>query len=129
MISTSQGSTSRRVALFCIWTLLSQRRLAVIAALVSWGMAALVALLVLSGRVAIVPAVNALGLGGASLVLFIWLFLKARKKALLGIQEPELRRIAHQAMLVNICARSAAACPRAAASPASRDDAQPEQEH
>jgi hypothetical protein len=129
MSAGRQTATSRRAALFCIWTLLHQRRLAVLVGRLAWSLSVLLTLLAVSGRVAIVPALNALGLAGASLVLFIWLFLQARKRALLGIREPALRRLAHQAMLVNICARSAAACPYAIAQPAPRDRSQPEQEH
>lgn len=115
MKSKTYFTTSRPVALFCIWTLEHQGRLAAGLAMVSSGAMALLLVLVLAGRLGPVAASNAAGLWGASQALLVWLFLQARKKALLGIGDPVLRRAAHRAMLRNICARSKAHCPREAA--------------
>lgn len=111
--------TSGSLALLCIWTLDHQRRLTVVLALAAGGALALVGGLVLLDRLSPAAAGNAVGLGAAALGLLVWLLLQARKQALLVIRDPALRRVALQAMVRNICARSRTHCPLA---PAGRRD-------
>lgn len=92
--------TGERAARFCIWTVLNQdllvarfRAYVILATLT-------VLFLHLAGVIGSAVALGGLFISGLSVMALLTVLIQARKKRLLAIQDPELREIAHEAMLI-----------------------------
>jgi hypothetical protein len=71
----------------------------------TWAGTLLILLLALAGRISLDAALHAIVISLVSIALLIWMLIAARKKSLLNIRDPELREVAHIAMLLHIHGR------------------------
>jgi len=94
--------TGLKTARFCIWTILNQDLLAAhFRAYMVLG-TLMVLLFHLSGKLGTAVALGSLFIGGISVIVLMSMLIRARKRSLLSIRDPELRAIAHEAMMVYI---------------------------
>jgi hypothetical protein len=100
MVKNSNRVTGPKTARFCIWTILHQDRISFHFKLYMYAVAAVIVALHLFGILSKPVALGGLGIGGTSAVLLMWALIRARKKAVLGIDHPKLREAAHEAMMV-----------------------------
>ena len=99
-MKTQAKETGDRAARFCIWTVLNQDVIAAhFRAYVILG-TLMVLLLHLAGRIGASAALGGLFISGLSIIVLMTTLIQARKKSLLAIRDPELREIAHEAMLI-----------------------------
>jgi hypothetical protein len=92
--------TGDRTARFCIWTVLYQDLLAAhFRAYTVFG-TLMVLLLHLAGILGTAVALGGLFISGLSVILLMGTLIHARKRRLLAIKDPELREIAHEAMMI-----------------------------
>ncbi|AOY58733.1 hypothetical protein [Desulfococcus multivorans] len=97
-----QKETSHRTALFCIWTILNQDMLIAHFKIYVFLGTLVVLFLHLAGKIGTTVALGGLFVGGLSIMILMAMLIQARKKSLLAIRDPELREIAHEAMMVYI---------------------------
>jgi hypothetical protein len=97
--------TGHRTARFCIWTLRHQSYIARQVRLFTWSGTLLILFLALAGQINLDVALQAIIFSLASIALLLGLLISARRNCLLHIRDPELREIAHMAMLNVICRR------------------------
>ncbi len=100
MTRKRRNFTGSRSARFCIWTILYQDRIAFHLRLYIFGATAIVILFYLFNIIGENAAFGGLIVGGLSVASLVWFLITARKKALLAIEDPELREVAHEAMIV-----------------------------
>jgi len=93
-----QSTTSFGVKI-CIWTIRNQSWLAGHVRIYIYAGTALIAFLALAGVISIETAMFSAFCGGTIAMGLIWTFVQQRKAVLLNIREPELRDLAHKAML------------------------------
>ena len=99
-MKTRVKETGDRAARFCIWTVLNQDVIAAhFRAYVILG-TLMVLLLHLAGKIGTSVALGGLFISGLSIMVLMTTLIQARKKSLLAIRDPELREIAHEAMLI-----------------------------
>jgi hypothetical protein len=96
-INTSQ--IKNRTARWSIWTIRHHDLIVSQLSLYTFGATALVLLVVLSGKISLESALAGLMLGALAIGLLLWILIEQRKSILLNIDDPQLRRRAHQAML------------------------------
>lgn len=99
MDDTRNPTTGRRTFRFCIWTLRYQTQIAFQVRIFAWAGTLLILLLALAGRIGLDVALHAIVISLLSIALLLWMLIMARRKSLLNIRDPELRKIAHMAML------------------------------
>ncbi|MFP4350465.1 MAG: hypothetical protein ACOC3W_08055 [Thermodesulfobacteriota bacterium] len=100
MVKNLRGVTGPKTARFCIWTILHQDRISFHFILYMYAVAAVIVVLHLFGILSKPVALGGLGIGGTSAVLLMWGLIRARKKAVLAIDDPKLREAAHEAMMI-----------------------------
>ncbi len=105
MNPTRVPTTGRRIVHFCIWTLRNQTLIAVHIRIFTWAGTLLILFLALAGRISLDAALHAIVISLFSMALLIWMLISARRKSLLNIRDPELREMAHMAMLRYVCER------------------------
>ena len=82
-----------------IWTIYNQDLLAHHIRIYSWSAVAVILILTLSNAISLETALHALLICGLVLGLGLWIAIERRRSWLLNIQDPELKRKAHLAML------------------------------
>lgn len=100
MKENPNGTTGSKTVRFCIWTILHQDRISFHFHLYMWFVSLTIVALHLFGFLSKTVALNGLGIGGCSVILLMWAMIRARKKALLAIDDPDLQEAAHEAMMV-----------------------------
>ncbi len=98
-------TTGGRIIKFCIWTLRHQTLIAQQIRIFIWGGTLLILFLALSGHISLDAALHSIVISLVSISLLIWLLIMARRKSLLNVRDPELRKFAHTALLDYICQR------------------------
>lgn len=83
----------------CIWSIRNQSWLAGQIRIYIYGATALVALLALGDVISLKTAMFSIFCGGAVVLAMIWTLVQQRKSMLLNIRDPEVRDLAHKAML------------------------------
>ncbi len=102
MDKAPKKATGLRTAKFCIWTILYQDLIIFhFKVYVVFG-TLIVLFLHLAGKIGYHAAMSGLFIGGIALIGLMWSLIAARKKSLLAIEDPEMREVAHQAMLIFI---------------------------
>lgn len=99
MDPTSTPTTGRRSVNFCIWSLRNQNWIASQIRVFAWAGTLLILFLALAGRISLDTALNAIVISLSSIAFLLWMLISARRKSLFRIRDPELRKIAHAAML------------------------------
>ena len=92
--------TGVRTARFCIWTVLNQDLIAAHFRVYMVFGTLTVLLLHLAGKIGTEVALGGLFISGISIMILVYVLIQARKRCLLAIQDPELREIAHEAMMI-----------------------------
>jgi hypothetical protein len=92
--------TGSRTARFCIWTVLNQDLLAAHFRVYMVLGTFTVLLLHLAGKVGTGVALGGLFISGISIMILMTALIQARRRSLLAIQDPKLREIAHEAMMI-----------------------------
>ena len=99
-MKTQRKETGDRAARFCIWTVLNQDVLLAHFKMYIILATFLVLMLHLAGKVGTTVALGGLFISGLSIMILMATLIQARKKSLLAIRDPELREIAHEAMMI-----------------------------
>ncbi|WP_373499678.1 hypothetical protein [Desulfococcus sp.] len=89
-----------RTARFCIWTVLNQDLLLAHFRVYMVLGTFMVLMLHLAGKIGTNVALGGLFISGISIMILMAALIQARKRSLLAIQDPELREIAHEAMMI-----------------------------
>lgn len=92
--------TNPELAKFCIKTILFQDLIIYHFKVYMIFASAIIVLLFLAGRLGSGAAYSILVVGGLSIFFLMTILIQARKKCLLGIEDPYLREAAHRAMIV-----------------------------
>lgn len=92
--------TGVRTARFCIWTVLNQDLIAAHFRIYMVLGTLTVLLLHFAGKIGTSVALGGLFIGGVSIMILMTALIHARKRCLLAIEDPELREIAHEAMMI-----------------------------
>ena len=100
MVKKSNRVTGPKTARFCIWTILHQDRISFHFIFYMYLVAAVIVALHLFGILSKPVALGGLSIGGISAILLMWALIRARKKAVLAIDHPQLREAAHEAMMI-----------------------------
>ncbi len=99
-MSTPQKSeTGRNTARLCIWTIRNHNFLVRRFRLYMWSAAATVLFLAVAGVIKLELALFSILFGALCIVIILWLLIERRKTCLLNIQDPDLKRQAHAAMI------------------------------
>jgi|GEM_PF-2376910 len=101
-MKTRKKETSHRTARFCIWTILNQDLLLAHFKIYVILGTLIVLFLHLGGKIGTTVALGGLFVSGLSIMILMAMLIQARKKSLLAIRDPELRDIAHKAMMIYI---------------------------
>ncbi|MEZ4528372.1 MAG: hypothetical protein R2941_20865 [Desulfobacterales bacterium] len=101
----NEKTTGFRTAKFCIQTIRYQDLIACHVRAYTIYATGIILLLWFAGKIAITAALLGLGIGGLSICILLALLIQARKKALLAIADPKLRREAQEAMLFYLSRR------------------------
>jgi predicted lysophospholipase L1 biosynthesis ABC-type transport system permease subunit len=99
---SAHRSTTPRTARFCILTIFYQDDITFHFRVYIFGATAVVFLLYLLGVIPYSAFLTGLTIGAILVAALIWLLILARKEALLNIRDPELKELAHEAMLIYI---------------------------
>ena len=99
-MKTQKKETGDRAARFCIWTVLNQDFLLAHFKIYMILGTLLVLMLHLVGKIGTNVALGGLFISGLSIMILMATLIQARKKSLLAIKDPELREIAHEAMMI-----------------------------
>lgn len=91
--------TGRGTARFCIQTIRYQDVIAYHFRVYVFYAAGIMTMLFLAGKIEAWTALSAMAVGSLSICILMGLLIHARKKALLGIEDPDLRQEAHEIML------------------------------
>lgn len=91
--------TGEKTARFCIMTILYQDVILYYLKVYMTSASAVIILLYLAGRIGSEIAFSILIVAGMSIFGLMWFLIMARKKSLLGIDDPGLRETAHKAMI------------------------------
>ncbi len=102
MGTSANVPTSPRTARFCILTLFHQDAIAFHFRVYIVGATAIVFLLFFVGVISYHAFLWGLTIGGLAVGALTWCLIRARKTALLNIQDPELRELAHEVMWLYI---------------------------
>jgi hypothetical protein len=94
--------TSPRTARFCILTIFYQDAITHHFRIYIFGATGGMFLLYLLGVIPYATFLAGLTIGGILITALVWLLIRARKEALLNIGNPQLRELAHDAMLIYI---------------------------
>jgi len=98
-------SAGFRTAKFCIQTIRYQNLIAFHVRVYMFYATGIILLLWFAGKIATMAALLGIGIGGFSICLLLVLLIQARKKALLAIEDPDLREQAHEAMILYLSRR------------------------
>lgn len=101
----STPKTGKKVARFCIWTIRNHDAIAANIRIYMFGGVAVILLLCLGGVVHLKTALVSIFLGGVSICALLWVLIENRRTQMIRIEDPELRKEAHETMLVFIEAR------------------------
>ena len=91
--------TGEKTARFCIMTILYQDVILYHLKVYMTSASAVIILLYLAGKIGSEIAFSILIITGMSIFGLMWFLIMARKKSLLGIEDPVLRETAHNAMI------------------------------
>jgi len=97
--SYSSGNSATLAAKACIWSIRNQQRLMARLRTTMWAFSATILVLSISGRFGLQTALLIIGFGGLGVVVMLTGLIQTRRILLLNIQDPDLRRQAHVAML------------------------------
>ena len=84
---------------FFLWTIRRQDQITRWVAMNMWAAISAVLAVSLIGLVAVETALQIIFSGGMASVAFIWILIERRRSWLLSISDPQLKAIAHQAMI------------------------------
>ncbi len=96
---------SFRTAKFCIQTVRYQDLIAFHTRVYMFYATGIILLLWFAGKIAATAALIGIGIGGFSICILLVLLIQARRKALLAIEDPDLREEAHKAMILYLSRR------------------------
>jgi hypothetical protein len=102
MNSTKPSKFGSVLARASIWTIVNHNFLAGQVRIYVWSASAMVLFLCVAGIIPLQTALNILLFCGCSMMILLWSLITWRKSILLAIQDPELKKIAHAAMLALI---------------------------
>ncbi len=92
--------TNFTIARLCIRTILYQDLIAFHVRVYMFFATGIILMLALAGKIPLTTALVAIGIGGVCIVAILCLLIRTRKEFLLAIHDPELRDVAHDAMLI-----------------------------
>ncbi len=101
----SPHKTGRKMAKFWIWTIRKHSFIAANVKIYMFAAVALILFLCIGGVIHLKTALVSIFFGGLSLCALLWVCIENRRTALNGISDPELRKEAHEAMLLFIYPR------------------------
>lgn len=104
-MSFIQHYIEKKAAKFCIWTIQQHNYIINRIRLYVWSASATVLFLSLINKIHLQMALHIILFGTISIVVMIWVLLSIRKALLLRINDPELKKIVYEAMLVFISSR------------------------
>jgi hypothetical protein len=90
------------LAKWLIWSILHQNYLITRVHMYLWTAVSVLLFLVFAGVMSFEAAILSIFIGGLTNLFFLWLFIEVRRIWLLRIQDPEVRAVAHEAMIVYI---------------------------
>ena len=102
MNSTKPSKFGSVLARASIWTIVNHNFLAGQVRIYVWSASAMVLFLCVAGIIPLQTALNILLFCGCSMMILLWSLITWRKSILLDIQDPEMKKIAHAAMLALI---------------------------
>jgi hypothetical protein len=102
MNSTKPSKFGSVLARASIWTIVNHNFLAGQVRIYVWSASAMVLFLCVASIIPLQTALNILLFCGCSMMILLWSLITWRKSILLDIQDPELKKIAHAAMLALI---------------------------
>ena len=100
MTTKATKAPGAKTAMFCIWSILYQDLIVARFKIYIILATLFILFLNLAGKIGTAVAFGGLSVGGIAVAVLMWSLIRARKKTLLSIEDPELREIAHEAMLV-----------------------------
>ena len=101
----STAKTGKKAARFCIWTIRNHDAIAANIRIYMFAGVAVILLLCLGGVIHLKTALVSIFFGGVSICALLWVLIENRRTQMIRIEDPELRKEAHETMLVFIEAR------------------------
>ena len=95
----------RRTAAFFMWTIRNQDFLSHHIQVYMWTAVAIILLLTLAERIALEVALEAIFYGGTLICGSLWILIERRRSWLMHIDDPGLKKTAHNTMLAYLYAR------------------------
>ena len=106
-IATINGRRKHLWIRLSIWSLKRHDHLISVLRMSMWSYSAVVLLAAVAGRLDLQAALRIIGFGGLSVVVLLTGLLLTRKNVLLSLEDPQLKKEAHHAMLDLMRAKSA----------------------
>ena len=96
----------KMIAKFCLWTFWRHNLITGQIRIYVWSTSAFVLFLSLINKIHLQLALHILLFGSLGIAVFIWIFLSMRKALLLRINDPELKKVVYESMLIFIASRN-----------------------